>query len=64
MKNINSAHRRDIRATICATAHGRCAYCRRPIGDAGTVDHYLPQAAKEAPGIEFFAAREGMEVQL
>ena len=25
---------------------------------------YLPMAKAQAPGIEFFAAREGMEVQL
>ena len=44
MKRINSADKRALRSNLCKRADGRCAYCQRRIGMAGTVDHYLPQA--------------------
>lgn len=45
MTNMNSEHKRQVRADLCARFGGRCAYCDVPVGlRRGTVDHYIPQA--------------------
>lgn len=44
MRGIKSQAKRNLRAWLEAKYFGRCCYCTRPIGHAGTVDHYVPTA--------------------
>lgn len=44
MQRINSADKRRLRSWLCDKHGGRCCYCGKTVGGAGTVDHYLPQA--------------------
>jgi hypothetical protein len=44
VKRINSMVKYELRKALCNKFNGRCAYCDRPIGMKGTVDHYIPQA--------------------
>lgn len=44
MKRINSIVKHELRKSLCNKYGGKCSYCGTPVGMAGTVDHYMPQA--------------------
>ena len=44
MRGINSEQNRAMRRWLREVYNGLCAYCQRPTGKRGTVDHYMPKA--------------------